>query len=171
MNTLELLQFSLGNAFRILDQVAADVTQEQADWQPPGTALSIGALYWHIFSSTDSMVHQWCLDQAPLSQSAGWEEKVLLSSVPEGEEDHAARMRAARIDLPVMREYAQAVTAATQGWLASLAPEDLERKMETPVGELNLGQLVATFFLWHIDAHCGEISALKGCQGARGYPF
>jgi hypothetical protein len=27
------------------------------------------------------------------------------------------------------------------------------------------------FVVWHINAHCGEISALKGCQGAKGYPF
>jgi hypothetical protein len=55
--------------------------------------------------------------------------------------------------------------------LASITPEDLERKIDTPIGELNLGQLLETFVIWHVNAHCGEISALKGCQGAKGYPF
>jgi len=42
MNTVELLQYSLGFAFEILGQVTADLTQEQADWAPPGAASTIG---------------------------------------------------------------------------------------------------------------------------------
>jgi hypothetical protein len=171
MNTVELTQFSLGNAFGILAQVTADLTQEQADWTPPGIANPIGALYWHTVSSVDQIVHGWGMGQAPLSQRAGWQEKVLLASAPEGEKDPLAQMRAIRVELPALHEYAQAVAEAAQGWLASLMPADLERKIDTPIGELELGQMLETFVIWHINAHCGEISALKGCQGARGYPF
>ena len=85
--------------------------------------------------------------------------------------DYLAYLRAIRVDLPTLHEYAQAVKEVVQGWLGSLTPEDLERKLETPVGEVSLGQLLEAFVIWHINAHCGEISALKGCQGARGYPF
>ena len=60
---------------------------------------------------------------------------------------------------------------AIQTWLSSLTPEDLDRTLETPVGELNLGQMLETFVIWHINAHCGEVAALKGCLGAQGYPF
>jgi hypothetical protein len=70
-----------------------------------------------------------------------------------------------------MRDYTRAVGGAVQSWLGSLTPEDLERKIDTPIGELNLAQMLETFVAWHINAHCGEISALKGCQGVRGYPF
>jgi hypothetical protein len=173
MNTVELLQFSLGNAFGILGQVTADLTQTQADWQPPGVANPIGATYWHVLSSADSVVNRWCAATEPLSEAAGWREKVLTTSVPEPEHggDWLAYMRAIRVDLPAAHEYAQAVHGAIQGWLGTLAPEDLERTMETPIGEQVLGQLIETFVIWHINAHCGEISALKGCQGARGYPF
>jgi hypothetical protein len=171
MNTVELLQFSLGNALGILEQVVADVTQEQADWQPPGKAVPIGALYWHLISSTDSIVHQWCIGQAPLSETEGWKDKAVLAASPDEEGKHANSMRAIRVNLPMVHEYAQAVGTAVQGWLGSLAPEDLERKIDTPIGEQSLAQLVVTFVLWHTSSHCGEISALKGCQGARGYPF
>ena len=54
---------------------------------------------------------------------------------------------------------------------SSLAPEELGRKINTPIGELNLAQTIDTFVIWHVNAHCGEIAALKGCQGAKGYPF
>ncbi|MBN1976861.1 MAG: hypothetical protein JW918_05620 [Anaerolineae bacterium] len=55
MNTIELTQYALGNAVGILEQVTADLTQEQADWTPPGIANPIGATYWHAISSTDEI--------------------------------------------------------------------------------------------------------------------
>ncbi len=171
MNTLELTQYALDNAFGILKQVTADLTQEQADWTPPGIAHSIGALYWHALSSTDGIVHGWCRKQPPLFEQAGWRKKVMTASAPEGEQNSDVQMRAVRVDLPAMHEYAQATAGAVQGWLATLTPEDLEREMETPIGILKLGQMLMVFVAWHLDAHCGEISAMKGCQGVRGYPF
>jgi len=173
MNTVELLQFSLGNAFGILKDVAADVTQEQADWQPPGTANPIGATYWHVLSSADYVVFKWGAGQEPLHETADWKEKALTVSAPEPEQggDWQAHMRTIRVDLAAAHEYAQAVSGAIQGWLGALTPTDLERKMETPIGELTLGQLLETFVIWHINAHCGEIAALKGIQGTKGYPF
>jgi DinB superfamily len=173
MNTVELLQFSLDNAFGILGQVTADLTQEQADWTPPGIANPIGATYWHTISGADEVVHRWCQGKEPLSASGNWRERALEVAVPEPERggDWLAYMQAIRVDLPAMHEYAQTVCAAAQEWLTSLVPDDLERKIKTPIGELNLSQMLATFVIWHVDAHCGEISALKGCLGVRGYPF
>ena len=173
MNTVELLKYSLDNAFGILGQVAADLTQEQADWMPPGIANPIGATYWHTVSSVDFIVHVWCRGQQPLNDTARWRDKALTHSVPEPEHggDWQAYMQAIRVDLPVLHEYSEAVGAATRDWLDTLTDADLDRPLETPVGELSLGQVLATFVIWHIDAHCGEIAALKGCQGAKGYPF
>ena len=173
MNTVELTQYALGNAFAILNQVTADLTQEQADWTPPGIANPIGASYWHAISSTDEIVCKWIREKEPLRQKGGWQEKVLTVSVPEPEQggDYLTYLREIRVDLPALHEYANAVAEAIQGWLASLALEDLEREIETPIGELNLAQMMETFVIWHINAHCGEISALKGCQGVKGYPF
>jgi hypothetical protein len=173
MNTVELVRYSLGSAFDILGQVTADLTQEQADWMPAGIANPIGALYWHTISGADEVVNGWCRGQAPLHQKDGWREKVLAVSVPEpGQgEDQLAYMRALRVDVPALHEYARAVVEAAQGWLASLTPEDLERELETPIGKLNVAQMLETFVIWHVNAHCGEISALKGCQGVKGYPF
>jgi hypothetical protein len=171
MNTVELLQYALGNALGILGQVTADVTQEQADWLPPGTANPIGGLYWHTIASVDMAVHGWGMGQAPLFQREGWQEKVLVSSAPDEKKEHPPEIRETRVDLAAAHEYAQAVAKATQGWLASLTPEDLERKINTPIGELSLAQMVEIFIIWHVNAHCGEIAAMKGCQGAKGYPF
>lgn len=55
--------------------------------------------------------------------------------------------------------------------MASLAPEDLERTIDAPIGKLDLDQTLETSLTGHIDAHCGEISALRGCQILEGYPW
>ncbi len=173
MNTVELTKYAFGNAFDILSQVTADLTQEQADWTPPGIANPIGATYWHTVSGADEVVCKWIRGQEPLHQRGGWQAKVLTVSAPDPGHggDYLAYMRAIRVDVPALHEYARAVAEALREWLASLAPEDLEREMETPIGKLSVGQVLETFVIWHVNAHCGEISALKGCQGARGYPF
>jgi hypothetical protein len=173
MNTVELLQYSLGNAFDILGQVVADLTQEQADWMPPGIANPIGATYWHAVSSTDEIVCKWIRGEEPLRQKGGWQEKVLTVSAPEPGHggDYLAYMQTIRVDIATLHAYARAVAEAIQSWLASLAPEDLTREMDTLIGRLNVGQMLETFVIWHINAHCGEISALKGCLGVKGYPF
>jgi hypothetical protein len=173
MDTVALLQYALGNAFGILAEVTADVTQGQADWVPPGTANPIGAGYWHAVSSTDEIVRRWGMGQTPLYQQDGWQEKVLTVSAPEPKRggDYQTYYRTIRVDLAALHEYAHAVAEAAQAWLCSLGTADLERRIDTPIGELALAEMVETFVIWHINAHCGEIAALKGCQGAKGYPF
>jgi hypothetical protein len=59
MRTVELIHYSLGVAFENLEHVVKDLTQEQADWLPPGKANSIGALYWHTIGYCDQAVHEW----------------------------------------------------------------------------------------------------------------
>jgi hypothetical protein len=198
MNRIELLQFSLGAAFDVLGQVVSDLTQEQADWLPPGTAVPIGALYWHAVGYSDELVHDYCMvpfksvtqqefaeaklakrdlgmGQTPLRHSAGWQAKVVLALPPENPEDPFWDLRAVReglrVDLAALHEYAQATAGALQRAVAALTPEDLERTIATPIGDYAMDRFLALFVIWHINAHCGEISAIKGCQGLQGYPW
>ena len=173
MNTVELTQYALTNAFDILAQVVGDLTQEQANWIPSGCANPIGASYWHAVSGADEVMCRWVLGQEPLHQREGWHDKILAVSAPEpeGEEGWLAWMQAIRVDLLFLHEYTKATAAMLDAWLGSLTPADLDRTIKTPIGDHNLAEVVETFVVWHINAHCGEISALKGCLGAKGYPF
>jgi len=174
VNAVDLLQGALDNAFGILAQVTGDLTQAQADAPAPGIANPIGATYWHAVSGADEVVHRWAQGQAPLAERAGWREKVLTVSAPEphlGGEEYREYMRTIRVNLPALHDYTRAVADAIRAWLASLTPEDLERTVNTPIGEHTLSQMLEVFVIWHINAHCGEIAALKGCLGVRGYPF
>jgi hypothetical protein len=158
MNTVGLLHFSLGAAFDILSSVTADLTQEQADWRPPGTANTIGSIYSHILTYVDYYVRTYLVEGKPQ---------------PETVESRPAElwMQDVQVDLSELHAYAGQVRSTVLNWLSSLAPEDLGRRSLTTAGEINEGQAVELFIIWHINAHCGEISALKGCQGLQGYPW
>jgi hypothetical protein len=198
MNTVELIHFSLGTAFEQWELLVKDLTQEQADWLPPGNANPVGSLYWHIVAYVDQVVHEWCMapfghttieewfeakrakhelgmGQAPLRHAAGWQEKVVITLPPENPEDpywDARNVREGlRVDLPALHDYARATAQTLLSWVASLTPEDLERTIPTPIGDYTLGPFLEFFVIWHINVHCGEIAALKGCQGLKGYPW
>jgi hypothetical protein len=158
MNTVELLQYSLDTAFVLLDQVTADLTQEQIDWQPPGIAPSIGSIYSHILNYVDWFVQDLCIDQ-----------KVFPESVESALIEHG--LRHVQGDIAELHERTGNVRAKALGWLSTLTPADLDIIRNTTVGELNQGQIVELYLVWHINVHCGEIAALKGCQGAKGYPW
>jgi hypothetical protein len=82
--------------------------------------------------------------------------------------------RGLKVDLAQLREYASAVYASTDAFLARQMPADLEKVYDfsefgwpEPVTlGVVLHQLVA-----NAAAHCGEISCIKGLQGIQGYPF
>ena len=157
MNTVELTQYALNNAFDLLEQVTADLAQEQADWAPPGTASTITAIYAHTITYVDFLLRNVCIAQSD----------AVFSEPPPEEK----RMREVQVDLPALLEYSEKVQNAAQAWLSTLTPADLEHRMNTSIGELNMGQLLEAYVIWHINVHCGEISALKGCQGLKGYPW
>ena len=158
MNTIELLQFSLGAAFDVLGWVTADLTQEQANWRPPGIVNSIGSQYSHILTYVDYYVRNYLIEGKPQPQTVESRPAELW-------------MQDVQVDLSELHAYAEQVRSTAQGWLSSLSPQDLERRELTTAGEINVGQAVELFIIWHINAHCGEISALKGCQGLKGYPW
>jgi uncharacterized damage-inducible protein DinB len=158
MNTVELLQYSLGAAFDILGQVTADLTQEQVDWRPPGKLSTIGAVYWHTLTYVDYFVRNYFIEGKPQPETADSRPAELW-------------MQDVQRDLSELHAYAAQVQSTVQDWLSGLTPTDLERRMHTTVGELNVGQTLAVFIIWHINAHCGEIAALKGLQGLKGYPW
>lgn len=157
MNTVELLQYSLDFAFEVLGLVTADLTQEQADWQPPGVASSITANYSHIITYMG-----WILEKSliPCDDSLFQEDRPAETVLQD-----------VQVELFDLHKRASEIRKAYQDWLSSLTPADLDVELKTSVGPLNVGQTVEIYVVWHINVHCGEISAIKGCQGAKGYPW
>jgi len=169
---------SLREAFegshQILEQTMADVTAEQAGWAPPGVANPLGASYAHTVISEDMMVNGMLKGSAPIFATSFAGKSGISEPPPPPGQDSAEWNRRVQVDLSAARQYAQAVYKNTSDYLGSLSAQDLQRKLDLSsfqLGEQTVGWFLTNVLLWHVNAHCGEVSCLKGLQGAKGYPF
>lgn len=171
MNATTLLREQIQQAHGFLNATIEDVTSEQAHWTPPGSANPLAATYVHAIASEDLAINMVLKGGAPL-YATEWAEKTGISEIqPLTTAEWARRVR---IDLPTTRNYAQEVHAATDAYLATLTDEDLARTLDLTnfgLGQMTIGTLLNRMVLGHIDNMTGEISVLKGLQGAKGYPI
>jgi DinB superfamily len=173
----ELLRGAVSDARKVLDGTMADVTQAQADYVPPGIANPLGATFAHVVCSEDMVVQGMFRQLSPLFASS-WKERTGLSEpmpLPGPEwVNYAAWTRRVKTDLGALRQYAQAVAAETDAWIASLRDADLDRPVDLSsagLGQHTLATAIALLIANHLGTETGEISVLKGIQGARGYPM
>jgi hypothetical protein len=176
---VSLLRAQYQNAHEVLEGTLQDVTSEQAHWRPPGIANPLGATYAHILISEDGVINGMLKGSGPLSVST-WAGKIGVSELPPMPGPEVGGLpswdewaRRVKVDQAALQSYAQAVYAATDEYLASLTDEDLNRSLDLSglgVGQQTLGWLLS-LMLSNVNWHTGEISCLKGLQGAKGYPF
>ena len=154
----------------LLEMVMADVTDDQARWTPPGQANPIGALYAHALIGIDGIVNGMLKGGAPRFASAPAEVGV---ADPRMNLD-LAWARALQPDLPALRRYKALVLADADAYLDTLADADLDRVVDLTqvgLGHQSVGWMLLNLVGGHLNNMAGEISALKGVQGLRGYPF
>lgn len=171
MNACELLREQIQQAHGLLQATMEGVTHEQAHWLPPGTANPLGATYVHAIASEDLAIHMALQGSAPLFSST-WADSTGVSEIqPLSTAEWARRVQ---VELPALLRYAEAVHADTDAYLATISDEELARVIDLSsfgLGHLTVGYILSRLVLGHIDTMCGEISCLKGLQGAKGYPF
>ncbi len=171
MDSIQLLREQAKTAFEWLNGTAADLTTEQAHWRPDGKAHPAGERYAHALSSTDAIVNNMLKGGAPMFAStwqgkSGFSEPVMFTS-----QEIAHRVK---IDMPALQEYAKAVEKDVNDYLATLKPEDLDRVIDltsVELGHQNVGWVISNLIIGHLHDIMGEISAVKGVQGLKGYPF
>jgi hypothetical protein len=173
----ELVRQIVSDARQVLEGTMADVTQQQADFIPPGIANPLGATYAHVVCSEDTIVQGMFRQVAPLAASA-WADRTGLSEpMPTPGPDwvnYQPWTRRVEIDLDQLRAYARAVAEETDAWLAGLSDADLDRPVDLSgvgLGQHTLGTAIGLLIVNHLGTETGEIAVLKGIQGARGYPF
>ena len=173
----ELMRRIVRDARQVLEGTMADVTQQQADFIPPGIANPLGATYAHVVCSEDMIVQGMFRQTAPLSAST-WAERTGLSEpmpMPGPQwADYGPWTRRVKIDLAQLRVYARAVAEETDGWIAGLSDTDLDRPLDLSgvgLGQHTLASAIALLLAHHLGTETGEIAVLKGIQGARGYPM
>ncbi|MFN8514390.1 MAG: DinB family protein [Thermomicrobiales bacterium] len=171
MDAVDLLRQQFQAFHHFLEGTVADVSPEVGQLQPGGTAMPIGAVYVHVVNSEDRILSGLVKGEPPLEMTA-WAGKLGTSEpAPMGPpwNEWAGRVQ---VDLAAAREYAQAVYANTDAYLAGLSAADLDRGLDLSgigLGQQTVGSLMS-LLLWNAGAHCGEVSLIKGLQGLKGYP-
>jgi len=172
MTTQAVLRQQLAGYHDILEQTIADCPQDALDKNLPGATISsIGSIYAHLLFAEDSIVHGMLQGKAPVYRAQNWASRTDVQ-MPEPGGFTPDWARTVRMKLPVFREYATVVYAATDAYLAGLSDSGLDRKVQTGfVGEQTVGYVISNILGWHAAQHTGEIAALKGVQGLKGLPF
>jgi len=170
MDAISLLREQLEGAYRFLDWTMEDVTPDQVVWIPTGLANPLGAIYAHALIVLDDTVNHLLKQDAPLFASS-WVGRTGISD-PLVLVDHG-RALAIQVDLPTARKYGRAVYESADAYLVTLKPEMLESTVDLStigLGTRTLAFTLNRIILAHLDNMTGEVSCLKGLQGARGYP-
>ena len=171
MNALDTLRESIQWGYQLLEMVMADVNDEQARWAPPGVANPIGALYAHAFLSLDGIVNGLLKGGAPrfatewAGQLGGASPQMSLAF---------EWGRAVQPNLPALRQYGQTIVADADAYLAQLGDAGLDRMVDVSsvgLGTRSVSWIINALIASHLNNMAGEISALKGVQGLKGYPF
>ena len=110
------------------------------------------------------------LGRAPLGETEWAGRDGINLPVPRRGADWLAWSRRVRVDQRV-RDYAAAVYAASDAYLAALGPDALARPPQAAVpGGQTLNWLLNNLLIQHAAVHGGEIAVLRGIQGLQGLP-
>ncbi len=170
MNPVELIRSQMTLAHEWLESTMTDVTPEIAHANPGGTAHPIGARYAHAVVGEDMLVNAVLRKALPVH-----------ASVPAGIADPQSAFHvtlewasSVEVDLAALHAYAEEVYAATDAYLAGLSPADLDSIVDLSdlgFGSWPLGAFILTFLFGHLHDIMGEIAAVKGIMGLKGFPF
>jgi uncharacterized damage-inducible protein DinB len=172
MDSVSLLLEQIRSAHEVAQATVADLTPDQAHWKPAGKAIAAGPLLFHTAGGEDFFLNM-VVGRQPLANGAYANKTGASEPQPMagGYDEWAGRVK---LDLPQLNEYVQAVFKSTEAYVAGLKSEDLARELDLTnvgLGKMSLAAFITLTAVIHPSNHIGEISCLKGLQGAKGYPF
>ncbi len=171
MNAIDAIKLAYAGSHDWYQGTIADVTPEAANAEPGGEAHPISYVAAHILHCEDVMLNTAVQGKPSIWERDGWDKKLGLSLALDQPTKDA---QAYRCDPLKMNDYARTVYESTAAYLDSLKPEDLDKEVDlTAFGapKMPLGAFLLTMVLGNNYAHTGEISALKGILGKKGFPF
>ncbi len=139
-----------------------------AHFQPGGLVSPITGHAAHAVSGLDFLILGTLGGKPPLMTTsfAG----TAGISKPSQEGDWLGTDRGVVMNVSEFATYYSAVFAAVDDYIAGLDDSDLEREVESPFGKMTIGWWLNTMLL-NTYSHTGEIAAIKGLQGLKGYPM
>ncbi|MBI3538635.1 MAG: DinB family protein [Chloroflexi bacterium] len=171
MDAMIVFRDALKSAHKYFRATVADVTSEDARYVPPGIAHPIGSRYAHCVTGDDFLVHVFLQGGAPLYETTFKNKTGISAPRLDAPLEWA---RTVQVDLPALANYMDATFAASEAYFDSMNEKDLERTVDLTaagVGVLPMPVFLADFVIGHLHDVMGEISAVKGLLGKKGYPF
>ena len=168
-----VLRQQLAGYHAILEQTMDDIPADALDRTLPGATIgNIASVYAHTVFSEDQILHGMLQGRAPLYRTGNWATRTGLDMPATDLLTEDWSRAAKKLNLVAFREYAKAVYAASDAFVAGLSDADLDRKLDTGfIGEQTVAFIVSNVLGWHAAEHNGEIAALKGAFGLKGLPF
>ena len=172
MDATSMLRMQIETAHNIVEGTVGGVDEKLCHKLPDGEAHPIGATYGHFVFGEDFLITMAIRGKTPLAMG-DWAGKTGLSESPPGPGgDLLAWAKKVQVDLGQARKYAQAVYANTNEYVGSLSEADLAEEIEIPgFGKNSRAYFLNIIAVIHPSNHCGEIAAMKGMNGVKGYPF
>lgn len=176
LTALQLIKDELKSSRQMFEATAADIIDDHLHKLPGGKALPLAALYAHVIFSEDAIVQGMIRHTTPLFESS-WKNETGASQVmpPMDENWSAANEKwshSVKVDMAKFRKYAQAVYQTTDEYIDGLSDKDVGKIIDLGNwGKKTVASILAGFLIGHTYSLAGEISAIKGVFGAKGYPF
>lgn len=168
-SAVKLLRSQFDLTKSTLEGTLEGITSEVAHKDPGGKTGTIAANLAHIISGMDAFMLSQLTGNPPLLATSHADSHGMSEVQPAG--DAADWYKNVQVDLKAMHEYALAVFKAVDDYLATLSDSDLDEVVDMgSFGEQSRSWLCSLMVL-NNSWHTGEIAAIMGIQGLKGYPF
>ncbi len=173
---LQLIKDQLKSVQEAFEGTVGDIQEDHLHKSPGGKAFPIGATYAHLVLSEDMIIHSMIQGKQPLYETTFKDKTGTDKPMPAWDENWSTAneewSNSVKIDLAQLKEYAKAVFAATDEYVSGLTDEDLEKEIDLGSwGKKTVADMLSGFVIGHTYSLMGELAALKGIQGVKGYAF
>jgi hypothetical protein len=169
MRAQDLIRAQFKQAHSVVEGVIEDCSPETLTKVVDGNVGSLSAIYAHSVFDEDGWIAG-ASGGTTVWESDGWSAKLGLQMPGPMQTEEWARS-GPDYNHTAFREYAQAVYAQTDEFVAGLSDDALDAEVDSPFGKVSQGINVGSLALWHTMSHQGEMAAIKGVQGLKGLPF
>lgn len=176
MTAIDLLKSQVKDARETFETTSQDIKKSHLHKNPGGKASTLAAAYAHLIFSEDAIIQGMLQGKTPLYKST-WAKKT-GADIPMPEMDahwsknNAKWSKSVKVDWPQLQKYAKAVFKATDTYLNSLTPKDLQKNITiSDTDSHTVAHILSNWVIGHTHNLAGEISAIKGIFGAKGYQF
>ena len=162
-----MLHGQLKQAFDTLTGTMQGVTSEVAHHVPAGVANTIAANAAHAVTGIDAIINAMVVGGAPVMAS----ESTGCDPQPPGPGDWGDWGRTVQVDLEALHGYANKVMESVGANMQTLSDDSLGTMIKSQGGTEMPAAAWLGIAINNTCWHTGEIAALKGIQGLKGYPF